>query len=197
MDNTRVRYGWEVGRNFTAETHLKYGEVNDDEYRFDQNYSRASETVVALFTDLKNAKMRFAICRARASAPRRSTLPMLQMEGHPDVSRAEHSVIWKLRDSFERDLHHQGASQIAGETGHGNAREVSPYTEVDLRKALSEMGVAPDRISLLEREIGEGVLVLVKCGGHSEKAEEILERNEGTIRTDTALEVAPKISAEG
>ncbi len=152
-----------------------------------------SETVVALFTDLKNAKD--AICdlsRAGFGASQINVAYASAAEGHPDVSRAEHSVIWKLRDSFERDLHHQGASQIAGETGQGNAREVSPYTEVDLRKALSEMGVAPDRISLLEREIGEGVLVLVKCGGHSEKAEEILERNEGTIRTDSALEVAPK-----
>jgi hypothetical protein len=32
----------------------------------------------------------------------------------------------------------------------------------------------------------------VKGRGHSEKAEEILERNEGTIRTDSALEVEPK-----
>ncbi len=151
-----------------------------------------SETVVGLFTDLKNAKD--AICdlsRAGFGASQINVAYASAAEGHPDVSRAEHSVIWKLRDSFEWDLHHSLASQVAGETGAGDGREISPYTEVDLRTALSEVGVAPDRISLLEREIGEGVLVLVKGGGHS-NAEEIMERNEGTIRTDSALEVAPK-----
>jgi hypothetical protein len=154
---------------------------------------KASEIVVGLFTDLKNAKD--AICdlsRAGFDASQINVAYASAAKGHADVSGAEHSFVWKLRDSFERDLHHQGASQIAGETGNRDAREVSPYTEVDLRKALSEVGVAPDRISLLEREIGEGVLLLVRGGGHSETAEEILEHNEGTIRTDSALEVAPK-----
>lgn len=151
-----------------------------------------SETVVALFTDLKNAKD--AICdlsRAGFDASQ-INVAYASATGHPDVSRADHSIFWKLRDSFRRDLHIQGADQVSGETGKGNAAEVSPYTEVDLRTALSEIGVAPDRISLLEHEIGAGVLLLVKGGGHSDEAQEILERNEGTIRTDTALEAAPK-----
>ena len=152
---------------------------------------KVSEVVVGLFTDLKNAKD--AICdlsRAGFDASQINVAYAAPAGGHAQVSSSEHTIIWKLRDSFERDLHHQGASQIAGETGNGNAGEISPYTEVDLRAALSEIGVAPDRISLLENEIGAGVLLLVKAGGHLKQAEEILEHNEGTIRTDTALEVA-------
>ena len=114
-------------------------------------------------------------------------------QGHPDVANAVHSLVWKLRDSFERDLHHRGADQVSGKTENGGARVHSPYTEVDLRQALSEIGVAPDRITLLEHEIAAGVLLLVKSGGHAEKANRILEHNEGTIRTDTALEVGTKI----
>ena len=149
---------------------------------------------MGLFTDLKNAKD--AICdlsRAGFDASQINVAYASSAKGHPDVSSAEHSVVWRIKDGFERDLHHSGASQLAGATGRGDASEISPYTEVDLRTALSEVGVAPDRISLLDREIGAGVLVLVKGGGHSEKAEEILERNEGTIRTDSALEVGAKI----
>jgi hypothetical protein len=154
---------------------------------------KVSEVVVALFTDLKNAKD--AICdlsRAGFDVSQINVAYALPSPGHPDISNAEHTLVWKLRDSFERDLHHQGASQMAGEAGNLDASELSPYTEVDLRTALNEIGVAPERISLLEREIGGGVLLLVKGGGHSGKAEEILEQNEGTIRTDTALEAELK-----
>jgi hypothetical protein len=154
---------------------------------------KVSEVVVGLFTDLKNAKD--AICdlsRAGFDASQINVAYASPSKVHADVSNAEHTILWKMRDSFERDLHHSGSSQMAGKTGSGNAGEISPYTEVDLRTALSEIGVAPDRISLLESEIGAGVLLLVKGRGYSEKAEEILEHNEGTIRTDTALEAAPK-----
>jgi hypothetical protein len=153
-----------------------------------------SEIVVALFTDLKNAKD--AICdlsRAGFGASQINVAYASASKEHADVSSAEHTVVWKLRDSFRRDLHIQGAEQVSGQAGKGNADSASPYTEVDLRTGLSEMGVAPDRITLLANEIGAGVLLLVKCGGHSEEAEEILEHNEGTIRTDTALEAAPRI----
>jgi len=151
--------------------------------------SKVSEVVVALFTDLKNAKD--AICdlsRADFDASQVNVAYASPAQGHAEVLNAEHTILWKLRDSFERDLYRQGADQVSGGAGNGSARPASPYTEVNLRTALSEIGVAPDRISLLEDEIGDGVLLLVQAGGHSEKALEIMERNEGTIRTDTALE---------
>jgi hypothetical protein len=155
---------------------------------------KVSEVVVGLFTDLKNAKD--AICdlsRAGFDASQINVAYALASGGHSEVSGAEHTIVWKLRDSFRRDLHIQGADQVSGEVGKVHPNQVSPYTEVDLRTALSEIGVAPDRISLLESEIGAGVLLLVKAGGHLGQAEEIMERNEGTIRTDTALEAASVI----
>jgi hypothetical protein len=154
---------------------------------------KVSGVVVALFTDLENAKDAISdLSRAGFDASQINVAYALASGDHGDVSSTGHSVVWRLRDSFRRDLHIQGAEQVSGETGSGNGHEASPYTEIDLRTALSEIGVAPDRISLLENEIGGGLLLLVQGRGHSEKAEEILERNEGTIRTDTALEAAPK-----
>jgi hypothetical protein len=157
---------------------------------------KVSEVVVALFTDLKNAKDAVSdLSRAGFDSSQINVAYASPANEQADVSSAEHSVFWKLRDSFRRDLHIQGAEQVSGETENGNVHAASPYTEVDLQTALSEIGVAPDRISLLENEIGAGVLLLVKAAAYSEKAEEILERNEGTIRTETALESAAKVSA--
>jgi len=63
------------------------------------------------------------------------------------------------------------------------------YSETDLREMLESMGVAADRIWLLNREVREkGVLLLVNVGDRSKEAESILERNSGQIRTDTATE---------
>jgi hypothetical protein len=152
-----------------------------------------SEVVVALFTDVKNAKD--AICdlsRAGFGAPDINVAYGAASEGHAEVASTEHSVLWRLRERFEEDLYQHGASQMGGEAGNHRKSQASPYTEVDLRKALSEEGVPADRISLLESEIGAGVLVLVKSREHRDKAEEILERNNGTIRTDSALEAGDK-----
>jgi hypothetical protein len=153
---------------------------------------KVSEVVVGLFTHLNNAKD--AICDLSQAGFDASQINVAYaFPAHGDVSSAEHTIVWKLRDSFRRDLHIQGAKQVSGEAGKVHPNQVSPYTEVDLRTALSEIGVAADRITLLENEIGDGVLLLVKSGGHSEKAHEIMERNEGTIRTDTALEAAGRV----
>ena len=63
------------------------------------------------------------------------------------------------------------------------------YSEIDLRETLQSMGVAEDRILLLNREIREkGVLLLINAGDRSKEAESIMERNSGQIRTDTATE---------
>jgi len=43
----------------------------------------------------------------------------------------------------------------------------------------------------MNREIREGVLVLVNAGDRSKEAESILERNAGQIRTDTVTERPP------
>ena len=154
---------------------------------------RVSEVVVGLFTHVKNAKD--AICdlsRAGFDASQVNVAYAGEAKGQAELQNAEHSIFWRLRDSFRQDLHIPGADQASGEAAKIHPHQTYPYTEVDLRTALSEIGVAPDRIALIENEIGDGVLLLVKGGGHAARLEEILERNEGTIRTDTALEAAPK-----
>lgn len=151
-----------------------------------------SEVVVGLFTHLTNAKDAIRDLSRAGFDATQINVAYADSNAHDDVANAEHTIAWKLRDSFRRDLHIRGAEQVSGEAGKVHPNQLSPYTEVDLRTALSEIGVAPERVTLLQNEIGDGVLLLVKSGGHSEKAHEIMERNQGTIRTDTALEVAPK-----
>ena len=78
-------------------------------------------------------------------------------------------------------------------TGHdkdlSSGEPLENYSEIDLRETLESMGVAEDRILLLNREIREkGVLILVNSGNRSREVESIMERNSGQIRTDTVTE---------
>jgi hypothetical protein len=115
-----------------------------------------------------------------------------QIGGH-GVFRGEHSVPWKLRHSFERDLHHRtGAGprseELSGEGGQHDAL----CTEVNLHDALQSIGVAEDRIRLVNQQVGDhGALIIVECSCYGKKAKSILERNCGQIRTDTATECPP------
>jgi len=80
------------------------------------------------------------------------------------------------------------ASRMTGQDKDLSSGEpLENYSEIDLRETLESMGVAEDRILLLNREIREkGVLLLVNAGDRSKEAESIMERNSGQIRTDTA-----------
>jgi hypothetical protein len=114
-------------------------------------------------------------------------------ETHPDLgadSSKEHTLTWKLRQNFEHDLHRSGAQQITREPDCFSSSKNDPlYTAVSLHDTLREMGVAEDRISLLNWEIGtDGALVMVDAGERWKEATAILERNSGTIRSDTATE---------
>ena len=63
------------------------------------------------------------------------------------------------------------------------------YSEVDLHDTLQAMGVAEDRILLVNRALGEhGVLVLVEAEDSMRQVQSILERNSGQIRTDSVTE---------
>lgn len=111
--------------------------------------------------------------------------------------RGEHSVRWRLRHSFERDLQHRtGTNDTAGQHGTG-AKELEPAcTEVNLHDALRAIGVSEDRIRLVNQQVGaHGALVLVNASTHAHKAKliakTILEKNCGQIRTDTATECPP------
>ena len=106
------------------------------------------------------------------------------------VSEEMTSLVWKLRRGFEHDLHRSGTAQMTGQDKDLSSGEpLQNYSEIDLRETLESMGVAEDRILLLNREITEnGALVLVDAGDRSKEAESIVERNSGQIRTDTATE---------
>lgn len=109
----------------------------------------------------------------------------------------EHSVRWRIRHTFERDLHHRtGTDDTAGAQG-AEAKELQPAcTEVNLHDVLRAIGVAEDRIWLVNQQVGpHGALILVDSSTHADRADltakAILEKNCGQIRTDTATECPP------
>lgn len=124
----------------------------------------------------------------------------------------EHSRSWRVRHGFESDLHQKGAEVFAGEgseilgrmeagiitpQGESGMPSGAPRNQVDLQKTLHGMGVPQYRIDLVDREIGpERFLLLVEVGDRSQEAQEILERNRGINRTDTAVERPPENAAE-
>jgi hypothetical protein len=108
-------------------------------------------------------------------------------------TNVKHSFIWRLRQSFEHDLHRRGRDQLSGTPEDSSFSEVKLlYSEVPLRDTLRALGVAEDRIVLLNNEMGaDGALLLVDAGSRRMDVESILQRNAGIIRTDTATEHPP------
>jgi hypothetical protein len=105
-------------------------------------------------------------------------------------TKVKHSLSWKLRQSFEHDLHRSGRDQLSGAPESSSFNNVEfLYSAVPLRDTLRALGVAEDRIVLLNNEMGaDGALILVNAGDRQMKVESILQRNSGIIRTDTATE---------
>jgi hypothetical protein len=166
----------------------------------------ASNLVVALFTDSQSANGAVAdlkdagfsngqisIAFSNAGKQARRGKAGVHSPGEHAVSGKGNSLAWRLRRSFEHDLHRSGTDQMAGQDENLSSNEPEqPYSEVDLRETLLSIGVAEDRILLLDHEITEkGTLILVNAADRSKDAESIMERNSGKIRTDTATERAP------
>lgn len=105
----------------------------------------------------------------------------------------QHSLSWKLRQSFQHDLHRKGADQIAGEDqGDSSTRIEAKCSEVDLRHSLMALGAGEPTVHLLSDEAGpDGAIVLVDAGHRWKEADSILDRNSGLIRTDTATALPP------
>jgi hypothetical protein len=168
----------------------------------------APNLVVALFTDSQT--MRDAIADLSAAGFGKSQISIAFSEAGKRTQAAsssskdrlpkeqaggEHSLSWKLKHSFEQDLHRSGADQMRRADGNDSGEVGLPYSEVDLTETLSALGVAEDRILLLDREIGaNGALVLVNPGYRAKEAQAILEHNCGIIRTDTATERRLEVS---
>jgi hypothetical protein len=160
-----------------------------------------SDLVIGLF--IQRGHLRDAVADlAQAGFHKSEILVAFPIEGQPYLTRhsavkhifqpglgGKHSLIWKLKQSFEHDLHRRGQDQLSGRHEDSSLSEAELYSEVPLRDALQEIGVALDRIILLNNEMGpDGALLLVQAGGRWRKVESILQRNSGMIRTDTATE---------
>lgn len=101
----------------------------------------------------------------------------------------EHSMRWRLRHSFERDLHHKSLGAFQQPEPEANPHAC---TEVNLHDALKAIGVAEDRIRLVNQQVGaHGALIIVEAAMERRKAERILEKNAGQTRTGTATECPP------
>jgi hypothetical protein len=108
------------------------------------------------------------------------------------VPEGKHSLYWKLRHSFERDLHSQRTDLSSREDAAAANEEKPPYTEIDLTYTLLGLGIAEDTIRLLDREIGaDGVLILVDAGDLANEVESILVQNRGILRTSMATQRSP------
>jgi len=114
--------------------------------------------------------------------------------GATEDPRKQHTLSWRLRRSFELDLHRRGETQLSR-----NRKSKAPsvglhelYSAVNLHDALQSLCAREDRIRLLKNEIGpRGAIVLVDAEGRWKEAESILARVAGKIRTDTATELPP------
>lgn len=159
--------------------------------------TKPADLVAGLFHDEMSA--RDAIADLKIAGLRAGQIGVaLSKEGKLELSKSvpcdlhgKHSVWWKLRHSFEHDLHSQGADLSSKHDRVSALEETMPYTEVDLNDTLREIGVAEATINLLDREIGaNGMLILVDAGDRCDEVEDILERNRGTSRTVMATERA-------
>jgi hypothetical protein len=108
------------------------------------------------------------------------------------VPEGKHSLLWRLRHSFERDLHSQGTDLSSREDAAAANEDEPPYTEIDLTDTLVGLGIAEDTIRLLDREIGvDGVLIMVDADDLANEVESILAQNRGMLRTSIATERSP------
>jgi hypothetical protein len=167
--------------------------------------SDARNLVVALFMNIQDA--RGAIADLADAGFGRSQIRVIFSEQAKIVIREDSdvravdkqstldggkSLVWRLRRSFNHDLHRSGTDQMTGQDqNQSSSSSAALYSELSLREALSPLGVAEDTIGLLNRGMGpHGLLILVDAGLRCSQTQSILERNAGIIRTDTATEHA-------
>lgn len=151
---------------------------------------RHDPPITAVFVNIHDARGAIADLQDAGFAPDEIRVAFSTYSSFgPGSASGEASLPWRLKHLFTQDMHLRGEQQM-----HGiNARDVAPkipYREVGLVETLREIGLNPDRVELLNREVGDhGALVLVDAGFVERKAEAILQKNCGRIRTDTANEV--------
>ncbi len=164
------------------------------------NTLKLKEVVAAVFLDEVSA--RDAIAELKIAGFRSEQVgACLSEEGKqahkalPTDMDGKHSLVWRLRHSFERDLHSRGSDIFGSEEAAGAEGQEWLCTELDMKETLRNWGVAEDTIHLLNCEVTpSGVLILVHAGSRREEAAVILERNRGIIRTAMATQAAHGIT---
>ena len=151
-----------------------------------------SNLIVALFTDRQYAQGAIADLRDAGFSNRQIRIAFsienkqtewpksaANDQGQNAVSEERNSLAWRLKRSFEHDLHRKGADQMTGQDEDlSSSGPLQPYTQVDLRETLLSIRVVEQRILLLNREMGEnGALVLVNAERRTQEVESILTRN--------------------
>lgn len=162
---------------------------------------KADDLVVALFTDSVAASDavadlqlagfhadRIGIALSREGKEREAA----SSSDGDAIAEGKHSLFWKLRHSVQHDAHAHGFGLESKTDADLSQQRDQLYSEVDLEDTLLGLGVAEERIRLLDREIGpDGMLMLVDAGHHCTMVQSILEDNRGFIRTDMATERPP------
>jgi hypothetical protein len=152
---------------------------------------KPSDLVAAVFFDQTSARDAIAdLHLARFQGDQIAVaLPEYRKQETPLDTEGEHSMLWKLRHTFQHDLQSHGAD-LTSEKHKAAALVVdSPFTEIDLVESLSEMGVARDTIKLLEDRMGaDGLLILVHAAERIDEAESVLVRNRGMLRSVMATQ---------
>jgi hypothetical protein len=152
---------------------------------------KPSDLVAAVFFDQTSARDAIADLKLARFQPDQVAVavPEYRKQDAPLDTKGKHSMLWKLRHSFENDLQSQGAD-VSSEKSLSRAHAGNPpYTEIDLVESLSAMGVARDTIKLLEDRMGEdGLLILVHAPERLDEVESILVQNRGMLRTVMATQ---------
>jgi hypothetical protein len=152
---------------------------------------KPSDLVAAVFFDQTSARDAIAdLNLARFHADEIAVaVPEYRKQDSPLDTDGKHSMLWKLRHSFQHDLQSQGADFSSQKHLAKASEEDPPYTEIDLVESLGAMGVARDTIKLLEDRMGEdGLLILVHAPECIDEAESILVKNRGMLRTVMATQ---------
>lgn len=166
------------------------------------NRVAASDLVVALFTDSVAASDAVADLQLAGfhadqigialSLEGKRREAASAADGGEAITAGKHSLFWRLRHSVEHDTHAQGYGLESTTDADQSRNHDELYSKVDLEDTLLGLGVAEERIRLLDREIGAaGMLMLVDAGHHGSSVQSILENNRGFIRTEMATERSP------
>ncbi len=166
--------------------------------------TKAFQAVAAIFFDdvtardaIVDLKLAGFSAGAIAVAPSTSGVPGEAAQGAmlPSDLSGEHTMHWRLRHSFEHDLHARGADLATVDDVVEASRQEIPFTEVHLQQTLSQAGVAPATVQLLQDRMGpNGMLIMVDAGDRVNEVESILVRDGGMLRNVMVTE-QPRITS--